>query len=342
MVSLTPCVNDGRYWPVDTKYLVIVHQYDGDVSWARDLKFPHIIYEKEDKSTNEPFIAVNLAKAETNTLKFIAQFYDHLPANIIQVYQYNTKYYHTGTLVDLLNDEKFDEKYQQSLTPGFLNFNDVFLGDVKTSIDVVGHMTTSGWWPEAMASIFGDISGYGNFTRGKKACAQFVVSRKRIQSLPQSWYANMYEWLATKTIKDKAVPPVDPASKTRHFAPDDAHPRGGWYTSRYMEWTWELIFTSMKKTEDITMKVITPPDSKPAIVSACYGAGLYWRDVTGVVLSRWYLNGNIIVIPGSIKMNEFFSDTVFGSVKTLRITINGVITDITEGNTDDICLSLGV
>src|SRR5262245_23480909 len=98
--------NDGKYWPEPTRFLVIVNQYDGDVRWAERLHFPHIIYEK-NKPEKEPFNAINKAKAETNLLKFISEFYDDLPENIIQVYQYEYKYHHDGSLVDILNSPDF-------------------------------------------------------------------------------------------------------------------------------------------------------------------------------------------------------------------------------------------
>ena len=192
-IQLSSLTNNGKYWPVSTRYLVIVHQYDGDIAWASRLKFPHIIYEKE-KPEKEPFSAINKAKGETNLLKFIAEFYDDLPDNIIQVYQYEYKSYHEGSLVDILNDPDFEKKYAESKSRGFWNFNKDIMGDVAPQIP---RMLESGWWQMAMSPWFGDIHDYGNFTEGKRSCAQFVVSRERIRSLPREFYANMYNWLVT-------------------------------------------------------------------------------------------------------------------------------------------------
>ena len=330
--------NDGKYWPVNTKYLVVVHQYDGDVSWAKELKFPHIIYEKTDKSTNEPFIAINKAKAETNTLKFIAQFYHDLPENIIHVYQYNRKHYHNGTLVDLLNSPKFITDYETSLTPGFLNFNNCHLGDVN---DPATRMKDTGFWAGVMADPFGEIGGYGNFTRWKKACAQFVVSRDRISSLPREWYVNAYTWLVTNTIDDVASV-VDPITLTRTYAPLDHHPLSSWYTSRFMEFTWELIFTAVKPDEKIGEIITLDVSAQKFDISATYGAKLYQRDVTSLVLDKWYYNSNIIVIPGGIDMNGLFSDTVWNSPKVLTVTVNEKVFAIKEGHPHDTLITLSV
>src|SRR3989338_1562989 len=178
-------------WTVDTPYLVIVNYYDHDVSCGARLKFPHLIYYKE-RPDQEPFSAMNKGKSETNLLKFVSDFYDQLPQNLIIVHQYERKFYHDGSLVDILNDPNFETTYRNSITPGFWNFNKILLGNVAEQIP---RMMESGWWPNCMEKYFGPIQSYGDFTLNKKACAQFVVSRDRIRSLPREFYANMYAWM---------------------------------------------------------------------------------------------------------------------------------------------------
>ena len=131
--SLLEYKNNGKYWPNGAKYLVIVHEYDGDVAWTSKLKFPYIIYEK-DKPDLLPFSAPNKAKGESNMIKFICEFYNELPENLIQVYQYEYKHYHGGSRVDILNDPLFEIKYKNSFKEGFWNFNNVVLGYVHTQI----------------------------------------------------------------------------------------------------------------------------------------------------------------------------------------------------------------
>ena len=158
-------------WTKDTPYLVIVNYYDHDISWAKSLKFPHIVYYKE-KPEQEPFSASNKAKSETNLLKFISDFYDDLPKNVIIVHQYEKKFYHKGSLLDILNDPEFETKYNNSKTLGFWNFNTQVLGNINYQ---VGRMIESKWWPECMEPYFGPIDGYIDFTNGKNGCAQFVL-----------------------------------------------------------------------------------------------------------------------------------------------------------------------
>jgi hypothetical protein len=334
-IELPSFSNQGKYWPQNARFLVIVHQYDGDVSWASRLKFPCIIYEK-NKPEKEPFNAINKAKGETNLLKFIAQFYDDLPENVIQVYQYEYKHYHEGSLVGLLNSPDFEVKYAQSKTPGFWNFNTALMGDVSPQIP---RMMDSGWWPNTMAPWFGNIEDYGNFTQGKRACAQFVVSRERIRSLPREFYANMYRWLAANTLGE-INSGYDPVTKARNPTPLDYHCNSNYFTSRYLEWSWELIFTSYKPREPIGLPYLcstTPCQS--GVLAALYGAKKYYRDVTREVIYHFLRHGKII-IPAGADFNALFSDPVYGSEKTLKLIIDGDKYTIPEVREKDIVINL--
>lgn len=111
-------------WDVNTEYLVLIGYYDYDVSWVKLLTLPHIIYFK-DMPDMEPYTARNKGKGETNILKFIIDFYDRLPKNIINVHQYERKFYHKGSLVPYLNDADGSLKraYSQSKTLGYMGIN---------------------------------------------------------------------------------------------------------------------------------------------------------------------------------------------------------------------------
>jgi|GEM_PF-3362073 len=336
---LMPLKNNGKYWPEQTRFLVLVHLYDGDVEWAKKLNFPYIIYEKE-KPEKEPFSAINKAKAETNLLKFIAEFYDDLPENIIQVYQYEYKDYHEGSLVDILNSPNFELEYLASKTKGFWNFNKVVWRELPPIEGMIG----VGFWPVAMAPTFENIEGYGNFMAGKKACAQFVVSRDRIRTLPKEFYSNLYFWLCNNTVGTVDTP-FDPVTKIRLPTPIDSYWNSNHFTSRCMEKTWELIFTSHKPNEDIAIPVLISDcilkNSKKNIsyISALYGANNYYRDVSSEVLYH-FIRGDKMIIPATANFNHFFTDVVFGSAKTLKIKIGNREFEIPELREKDMVIQL--
>jgi hypothetical protein len=307
-------------WNSETPFLVIINHYDHDVSWVERLNFPHVIYYK-DRPDKEPFSAVNKAKSETNLLKFISDFYDNLPENIIVVHQYERKFYHDGSLVDLLNDPNFKFKYEESKTKGFWNFNTQFLGSITPQIE---RITKSGWWDNCMRKYFGPIQSCGDFTNGKKGCAQFVVSRDRIRSLPQEFYKHMYDWTIENTL-DEEITSYDPITLCRQHSDNWDHPNSSHYISRYLEWTWELIFSSWKPSEDISVTL-----SNGRKLSVVYGAGNYYRDVTSIFVDNFVTPIGSIVFPRQ-SLNQHFGDVVSGTLKNLRITLDDKIVEIDEG-----------
>lgn len=307
-------------WTSDTEFLVIVNHNDYDISWADKLKYPHIIYHK-NQPDKEPFNALNKGKSETNLLKFIYQFYDHLPQNIIVVYQYETKFYHVGSLVDILNDPDFSTKYYNQPTIGYYNFNVTKLGSIKPQIIKMIH---SGWWDETMTPWFGSILDYGDFTYNKSACAQFVVSRDRIHSLPRKFYSNMYNWIINNTL-DEIIP--DHLNKNRQALETDVVWTSNFHVSRYMECSWELIFSTYKSKEN----KIYPLEYRDILV--LFGAGSFWIDVTPTIIKNLYHSGKII-IPANLVLNQIF-DPVYGTVKTLKIKIDDKEHEIPENRTAD-------
>jgi hypothetical protein len=207
-------------------------------------------------------------------------------------------------------------QYAQSKTRGFWNFNNLNMGEVSWQRT---RMLESGWWPMAMAPWFGDIQDYGDFTQGKRSCAQFVVSRERIRSLPREFYWNMYLWLVTNTIGEVNTK-FDPITKCRYLTPLDAHCNSNYFTSRYMEFSWELIFTSHKPHEDIALPILLANGIKKSVgfISALYGAHKYFRDVTSEVIYQFFRQGKI-VMPAGANFNNLFTDVVYNSAKTLII-----------------------
>ncbi len=286
-------------WTKNTPFLVLINYYDGDIEWRHRLRLPHIVFTKNMPS-REPYNAINQAKSETNLLKFIYEFYDRLPEHIINVHQYEIKpYSHDGSLVDLLNDPNFKYIYNIRKSNGYWNFCSYVLGEAAEQIE---RMKQCGWWKETMEPWFGDINKYHDFTLFKNGCAQFVVSRDRILSLPREFYLNMYQWLASKSTG----PP-------RGQDPSDG-PFSNMWTSRYMEWTWELIFSVHKPTEDVYQHIF-----RNLSMRALYGAGNYVIDVT-TICKNTFLNLPFLNIDQDTNFNQIFGDVVSNAKKQLYLS----------------------
>jgi|SRR3989338_4324747 len=308
-------------WKEETEYVILVNYYDGDIEWTKRLKMPYIIYYK-NRQDKQPYSAINKGKSESNLCKFIYEFYDNLPKNIINVHQYEYKWHHDGSIVDILNDEKLKKNYKESKTEGFYSFNNFYLGNIRPQLKKI---RASKWWLETMEKWFGSIEEYGNFTKNKKGAAQFIVSRERIKSLPRDFWYNMYFWLVTKT-DNEVTTGFDPITKSRILLPSDMSPFSNANTSRYLEWTWELIFTSFKSWE------------KTDMFCAWYGYGRYFYNVTNHI--KQFISNNTLVIPTNQIFNDIFGDPCFGSLKTFFISINGVTYSFPENRIDPIILNL--
>ena len=217
------------------KPLCLVNFYDADVSWAQKLRHQFIIMYKEQE-TELPFSCPNKAKSETNLLRYIIDNYDNLPVSIINLHQYNYKHYIKSSTLEKVNS--LDDNLLLGGMKGYYGINDYVLGSVARQINP---MISSGWWGATMEATFGPILTQGDFTQGRKGCAQFVVARENILSLPRAFYHNMYSWLISNSLGN---PSRDKISKhLTRLGDQTRNPNGNWWTSRYMEWSWELIFT---------------------------------------------------------------------------------------------------
>jgi hypothetical protein len=326
-------------WDVNTPYLVLVGYYDFDVSWVNRLKLPRVIYFK-DMPDKAPYTARNKAKGETNVLKFIVDFYDALPQNLICVHQYEFKWYHRGSLVEMLNRSfKLESLYKRSSTPGYVSLNNRPVAIQASLGENATIMKNSGWWDATMLPYFGTLEGCGDFVKGKRGCSQFIVSRERIRSLPREFYRNMYDWLVENVV-DEPHSSFNPKNFRRLKTSGFTHPRSNYHTSRYLEWTWELIFTAYKDREfprlsrlyRISTKLVPNTRSGTRNILVLYGAGGFFRDVTQVFLNVWFPTGIRLastatdseqhwelLCPPGITLTSILGDHIIGTVKMLKI-----------------------
>lgn len=148
----------------------------------------------------------------------------------------------------------------------------------------------------------------------------------------------MYTWLVENSI-DTPTLGYHPVHMTRIHVETNFDPRDNHFTSRYLEWTWELIFTSYKSWEKISV-TLNLENSNSAEIQAIYGAKNYYRNVTPHLLRHFVKANNIIQIPKTAWFNDIFGDTVTQSVKTLRLTINGKIHELPEHRNIDYSFDL--
>ena len=292
--------------------LCIINFYDYDVSWTRNLRIPYIIYFKECND-EKPYSALNKAKSETNLLKFIIDFYDKLPKYIINQHQYNFKKYWRGNILNKLNDKNLLKKLKNSPTKGFCKIINYKLGRLKHRKN---KMILSGWWENTMAPFFGNINRYGDFMKDRVGCAQFIVSRENILSLPKHFYIRMYNWLCKYSIGKMVIGNIT-KKLTRIKSNFDSNLLSHYNTSRYMEWSWEFIFTR-NYLPLYYHKLYKPKNEKDLIV--IYGNSRKLTNVTKK-FKKLFLKKkkNIIKINARVNLKIIFRNLNVGLTNFLLI-----------------------
>lgn len=203
-----------------TDFLHIISVYKSDTSWIKKLKGKYVLFHK-DKPEFEPFNNVNICGAETNTLKYIITFYDNLPDICVFTHPYNNKWTHTGNLYDCINN-----LYENR--DSLADFGSICENPPRNFTGIrYDHMITTNWYNETMLEYFGEMQT--DFASGKISGGQFYVKRDTIQRLPKRFYINMFNFLIEKSTPNSLY--------------SQSNPFDQFWTSRFMEWSWEFIFT---------------------------------------------------------------------------------------------------
>jgi len=208
-----------------TDFLHIISVYKSDLLWINQLKGPYILYYK-DSPQHKSYNNVNICGAETNILKFIIDFYEKLPEICVFTHPYNNKWTHKGNLYDIVNNIYINKT-------NLLNFGKIsHLSYNINDNDNIRYdfMKNTNWWKETMQEYFGDMPY--NFGLGKMPGGQFYVNSNTIKRLPKKFYIDMLSFLLEKSIKNTLY---DSNNQFNEF-----------WMSRYMEWSWEFIFTAPK------------------------------------------------------------------------------------------------
>ena len=290
--------------------LCIINFYDYDVSWARNLTIPYIIYYKECND-EKPYSALNKAKGETNLLKFIIDFYDKLPKYIVNQQQYNYKNLWSGNIIIKLNEKNLLRELENSPTKGFSKIIGYKLGRLSKNRN---RLILSRWWKNTMAPFFGNINRYGDFTKDRVGCGEFIVSRENILSLPKLFYVRMYIWLCKCSIGKMSRGNIT-KNLTRKKSSIDKHILSNYYTSRYMEWSWEFIFT--RKYLPIYYRNLYKSKSNNTL-NVFYGNSKKLINVTNK-FKKLYVKNNRIIIDKKVNLKIVFRNMNKGITNFLVI-----------------------
>jgi hypothetical protein len=205
--------------------VVVVARYKEDTEWTKRVKYPCVVYEKENPE-NPYNIPVNKGHEASVYFKYIIDHYYKLPDYVIFVHGHESANHHKESIVNKLNSIKLRKKYTNLNDTDFNSIQVEVTPDKKllmlettperTAEFGISHLMTQ-WWTENMAEYFGSIESLSGVVNKDLCCAQFTVSRASIQKNPLEFYQKQYNWLLTTDIT-------------------------GNYPAVMYEWTWKLIF----------------------------------------------------------------------------------------------------
>jgi hypothetical protein len=190
---------------------VVVSRYNRDVSWTEKFRTvaPVRIMVYDKCNSNNPYnVPLNKGNEASVYLKHIVDFYDELPEWTFFVHDEEYSWHHSGSLIDKL-------QYALDSDRRYFNVNDLAFTDHLTNDEITMVLE---WWRihiEKYRSIKSLPSPL--FAADNRACAQFLVHRNRIRSMPLEFYSDMYEWIMRTHLPN-------------------------YYNGRLFEWTWHLFW----------------------------------------------------------------------------------------------------
>jgi hypothetical protein len=201
-------------------YHVVCARYQKPVDFLDGLDVPYSVLEKH---VDVP----NIAHEATTYLHYIIENYNDLPENVIFIHDENESWHHEGKLTD--NLQKWIESYETETNQTYYEFNHTCISRDGTNMDADMYEKNAAFrdfWDTCLLDTVGDYHQASPVAG--KCCAQFIVSRDRIRQKPREFYQRLYQWLMENTQGEGNG--------------DTENRYSGWWTSRYMEWTWRFMF----------------------------------------------------------------------------------------------------
>jgi hypothetical protein len=208
-------------------YHIVCARYKNNVQFLNNAGISYTVVQKGNADGEVP----NIANEATSYLYYIIKNYDNLPDNTIFIHDENESWHHDGKLTD-----KFDEwiNHYEDNGLGYFNINKDGLAVTGKNIQkkiINNHFLNEGgksYWDECMADTFGEINLNLFISGDTKCCAQFILSKDTIHRHKKEFYERIYDWLINKTTSEGKGNENDVYS--------------GYFTGRYLEHTWGIIF----------------------------------------------------------------------------------------------------
>jgi len=205
--------------------VVVASKYKEDTEWMKKLKYPYVIYTKNENEVSKYNIPVNKGNEASVYFKYIIDHYDSLPSYVFFIHAHESDWHHKSSMASKINDMNLDGNYKNlndteyQIVVTYKNGITIFNGSKK----IVEHehnnyafVKMEEWYNENMKDYLGPLK-YNSIINVDLCCAQFLVSRETIRKLPLEFYKKQYDWLMNTDVNN-------------------------YYSGRFYEWTWGFIF----------------------------------------------------------------------------------------------------
>lgn len=169
----------------DMELVVVTSHYSEDLGWLRDIDLPVVVCSKTSPSplcTQDE----NKGRETTSYLKFIADNYHRLPRHMAFVHGHSDAW-HQKASVGLMDLIKNCAQYKQH---GFISLNNYYFDDRRPENHAMQHLFRI-WDDVFRPYLHRDPPQYLHHD----CCAQFIVSRERVLSLPRDAYVHWYNYI---------------------------------------------------------------------------------------------------------------------------------------------------
>ena len=211
---------------------LIISNYNKNLCWLKKIEKTVdkiYVYDHDTIIENNNFILnnelynyeqiINKGCESSAYLKYIIDNYDNLPNKIILMHDTEYSWHHTGSIIDLINNNINSNAL-------YINLNNYVWGHVNTNEE--GHIDQFrvgdnyyNLYNILLKKYFGDIRDYGNFLSGYTGCSQFILNKYCILKNEKQLYIDLYNYC----ISDNVL---------------DGYYSGGF--GYFMEYTWNIIF----------------------------------------------------------------------------------------------------
>eukprot|EP01027_Heterolobosea_sp_BB2_P025900 GEZU01039767.1.p1 GENE.GEZU01039767.1~~GEZU01039767.1.p1 ORF type:complete len:386 (+),score=99.50 GEZU01039767.1:43-1158(+) len=188
--------------------MIVISQWNEDISWI-DIylgDYPHVVYTK-NKPGGVHNMEGNKGQEAQAYLKFVLDYYDNLPANVLFLHAHRSAWHTKMENIDPVIRNLRWGAY------GYLSVNYKEWHRIDDKHDATDYNFIKQHWAELFEDQLGPFPPYFELN----CCAQFAVTRERIRARPKAFYQRLYNWLMNTTMEN-------------------------YWNSRVFEHTWPMIF----------------------------------------------------------------------------------------------------